>query len=140
MGWSETKAARGRKMIHIDFSASDCSICPSRPSCTRAKNLPRTLTLQPRAEHEAIQFARRRQRTEEFASLYARPSGIEGTFSQGVRSLGLRRARYRGLRKTHLQQVATAAAINVGRMARWLGGVPKAATRGSRLAALVDPG
>jgi transposase len=137
--WSETKTARGRKMIHIDFSASDCTPCPSRSSCTRAKNLPRSLTLQPRAEHEAIQFARRRQRTEEFASLYARRAGIEGTFSQGVRSFGLRRARYRGLRKTHLQQVATAAAINVGRIANWLAGVPTAATRCSRFAALVQP-
>ena len=137
--WSETKTARGRKMIHIDFSPTDCTPCPSRPSCTRAKNLPRSLTLQPRAEHEAIQFARRRQRTEEFATLYARRAGIEGTFSQGVRSFGLRRARYRGLRKTHLQQVATAAAINVGRIANWLGGVPTAATRCSRFVALVQP-
>jgi transposase len=57
--WSETKAARGRSMIHIDFSPDDCAACPSRSSCTRAKNLPRTLTLQPREEHEAIQFARK---------------------------------------------------------------------------------
>jgi transposase len=99
--WSETRTARGRSMIHIDFSVDDCSACPSRSSCTRAKDLPRTLTLQPKEEHEAIQFARKRQETEDFASLYCRRAGIEGTVSQGVRAFGLRQARYRGLKKTH---------------------------------------
>ena len=134
--WSETKTARGRKMIHVEFDPDDCAACPSRPLCTRAKSLPRALTLQPREEHEAIQFARRRQKTEEFASLYSLRAGVEGTISQGVRAFGLRKARYRGLGRTHLQEVATAAAINVGRLADWLNGVPGAATRRSRLAVL----
>ena len=134
--WSKTKTARGRKMIHVEFAPDDCAACPSRPMCTRAKNLPRALTLQPREEHEAIQFARRRQKTEEFASLYSQRAGIEGTVSQGVRAFGLRQARYRGLGRTHLQEVAAAAAINVSRLADWLNGVPAAATRRSRLAAL----
>lgn len=134
--WSETKTARGRQMIHIDFSLDDCTACPSRPLCTRAKNLPRSLTLQPRDEHEAIQSARRRQRTEGFTEIYSQRSGIEGTFSQGVRAFGLRQARYRGLQKTHLQEVATATAVNVGRITNWLNDVPIAATRRSRLAAL----
>jgi transposase len=123
-------------MIHIDFSPDDCSACLSRSSCTRAKNLPRTLTLQPREEHEAIQFARRCQKTEEFASLYSQRAGIEGTISQGVRAFGLRQARYRGLKRTHLQELATAAAINAGRIANWLNGIPTAVTRRSQLTAL----
>ena len=135
--WSKTKTARGRSMIHIDFSPEDCTPCPSRSSCTRAKNLPRTLTLQPKEEHEAIQFARKRQKTEDFASIYSQRAGIEGTVSQGVRAFGLRQARYRGLQKTHLQELATAAAVNVGRIANWLNGIPTAVTRRSRLAALV---
>jgi transposase len=69
--WSEAKTARGRSTIHIDFSVDDCAPCPSRSSCTRAKDLPRTLTLQPKEEHEAIQFARKRQKTEGFAALYS---------------------------------------------------------------------
>ena len=136
--WSETKTARGRKMIHVEFDPDDCAACPSRPLCTRAKNLPRALTLQPREEHEAIQFARLRQKTEEFASLYSQRAGVEGTISQGVRAFGLRKARYRGLGRTHLQEVATAAAINVGRLADWLNGVPSAITRRSQLAALAQ--
>lgn len=136
--WSETKTARGRSMIHIDFSPDDCTPCPSRSSCTRAKDLPRTLTLQPREEHEAIQFARKRQKTEDFASLYSQRAGIEGTVSQGARTFGLRQARYRGLKRTHLQELAIAAAVNVGRIANWLNGIPTAVTRRSRLAALAQ--
>jgi transposase len=136
--WSETKTARGRNMIHIDFAVDDCGACPSRSSCTRAKDLPRTLTLQPKEEHEAIQFARKRQKTEEFAALYSQRAGIEGTVSQGVRAFGLRQARYRGLKKTHLQELTTATAINVGRIANWLNGVPTALTRRSPLAALAQ--
>jgi transposase len=125
-------------MIHVEFSPSECAACPSRPSCTtRAKNLPRALTLQPKEEHEAIQSAvRRRQKTEEFTSIYSKRAGIEGTISQGVRAFGLRQARYRGLKRTHLQGLATAAAVNVSRVTEWLNGVPTAATRRSRLAAL----
>ena len=68
--------------------------------------------------------------------LYAQRQGIEGTISQGVRAFGLRRARYRGLAKTGLQNVATAAAINLDRLAAWLAGRPLAPTRTSRFAAL----
>jgi transposase len=67
---------------------------------------------------------------------YARRAGIEGTLSQGVRAFGLRRARYQGLEKTHLQHVATAAAINIDRTVAWLDERPRAATRTSRFAAL----
>jgi transposase len=136
--WSETETARGRSMIHVEFRASECAACPSRPSCTRAKKLPRSLTLQPKEEHEAIQAARRRQETEEFASIYSKRAGIEGTISQGVRAFGLRQARYQGLKRTHLQGLATAAAVNVGRVSNWLNGVRTAATRRSRIATL-DP-
>lgn len=123
-------------MIHIDFSPTDCTPCPVRSRCTRAKTLPRRLTLQPRAEHEAIQAARQRQATPEFATRYAQRAGIEGTPSQGVCAFGLRQARYRGLAKTHLQQVATATAINLGRIANWVNEVPRSRTRCSRFAAL----
>jgi transposase len=55
-----------------------------------------------------------------------------------VRAFGLRRARYRGLARTHLQHVATAAAMNVDRLINWLDEVPRAQTRRSHFAAL-DP-
>lgn len=131
--WYET--ARGR-MIHVVFAAADCTPCPVRARCTRATTQPRSLSVQPRAEHEAIQAARQRQATADFARTYARRAGIEGTLSQGVRVCGLRTARYRGLAKTHLQHVATAAALNVQRVTDWLDGQPRATTRRSHLARL----
>jgi hypothetical protein len=32
-------------MIHVDFAAADCTPCPVRARRTRAKTLPRSLTL-----------------------------------------------------------------------------------------------
>jgi transposase len=134
--WCEMETARGRSMVHVAFSPADCTPCPARALCTRARTGARSLTLQPRAEHEAIQAARQRQQTPEFAGQYASRAGIEGTLSQGVRAFGLRQARYRGLAKTHLQHVATAAAINIVRLTDWLNRVPRATTRCSRFTAL----
>jgi hypothetical protein len=60
--------------------------------------------------------------------LYAQRQGVEGTISQAVRAFGLRQARYHSL--------ATAAAINLDRLATWLVGRPLAPTRTSRFAVL----
>ena len=49
-------------------------------------------------------------------------AGIEGTISQGVRKMGLRKSRYIGLPRTRLQHLATAAAINLFRVFDWLSG------------------
>jgi transposase len=54
-----------------------------------------------------------------------------------VRAFGLRRVRYRGLEKTHVQHVATAAAINIDRTVAWLDARSRANSRTSRFAALV---
>jgi transposase len=57
--------------------------------------------------------------------------------SQAVRGFGLRRSRYVGHAKAHLQHVATAAAINLVRMTEWLGGADLATTRRSKFRALM---
>ena len=97
---------------------------------------PRHLTLRPRAQYEALAAACRRQTTAAFWGRYAARAGIEGTLSEGVRAFGLRRCRYRGLAKTHLQQVATAAALNVSRPATWWDGHCPVRIRRSAFAAL----
>jgi IS5 family transposase len=51
---------------------------------------------------------------------YAIRAGIEATLSQNVRTCGLRRTRYRGLPKTHVQHILTALACNVTRIADWI--------------------
>jgi transposase len=136
--WCETHTARKRSMIHIDFDPVDCLPCPDRPRCTRSKtgSRARCITLQSRDEYAALLAGRARQQTPEFAQLDAHRAGIAGTFSQGVRAFGLRRARYRGLRKTHLQQVATATGMNLGRLRDGFNDVPVATTRRSRFARL----
>ena len=78
----------------------------------------------------------RRRRKKPFEFPIRCRAGVEGTLSQGVRAFGLRRSRYRGLEKTHLQHVATAAAINIDRIVAWLEERPRATTRTSRFAAL----
>lgn len=133
--WAETTTRRGPR-IHVAFAAAACAACPTRTACTRATTGPRQLNLLPRAETEAIQAARQRQETREFRATYARRAGIEGTLSLGGRAFGLRRARYRGLAKTHLQQVATATAINLDRIDAWLHQRPRATPRRSHLARL----
>ena len=90
----------------------------------------------PRREHAVLAGIRARESTAEGQRLYAQRRGIEGTLSQAVRAFGLRRARYRGLARTSLQHVATAAAINLDRMAAWFAGRLLASTRVSRFAAL----
>jgi transposase len=135
--WSRQVDHAGAPYISVMFRKADCGACPARPLCTRAEHGPRHLKLQPRAEHEALRAARDRLATREGRRTYARRAGIEGTLSQGVRAFGLRRSRYRGLARTHLQHVATAAAIDLARLGDWFRAIPRAATRTSRFAALV---
>ena len=97
----------------------------------------RTVTLRPRKQYEALQAARTREETEGFRQSYAKRAGIEGTISHGVRTCGLRRSRYVGEAKTHLQHVATGAAINVIRISNWLMEKPREQTRTSAFARLM---
>jgi transposase len=101
---------------------------------TRAR---RSLTLRTHERHIALMAARRRETTAEFAALSAVRAGVEGTISQAVRGFGLRRSRYIGQAKAHLQHVATAAAMNLVRMTEWLGGADLATTRRSKFRALM---
>ena len=91
--------------------------------------------LPPQGQYEALQAARTWYASTEGQQAYTRRAGGEGTLSQGVRAFGLRWARYRGLAKTHVQHVATAAAMHVDRLAAWLEERPRATTRTSRCAA-----
>lgn len=138
VSWYPFQHANGHAYIHVDFARQDCSACSERPRCTRAKVQPRSLQLQPQPQQQAIQQLRAYLKTEEGRELYQQRAGIEGTLSQGIRGFGLRHSRYIGLAKTHLQQVASAAAINLDRLAAWFAHRPHAKTRISRFAALAS--
>jgi transposase len=120
----------------VRFARKDCTPCPHRAQCTRAKKEPRLLGLQAREQYEALQAARHRQTTDAFAQQYAPRAGIESTHAQGIRRCGLRHSRYMGQAKTHLQHLAIAAALNFVRLGEWLAGTPQAKTRCSPFAAL----
>jgi hypothetical protein len=95
--------------------------------------------LRRREEHAALEAARACEAQEAFSARYRRRAGIEGTLSQGVRVMHLRRARSIDLAKVHLQHVLTAAAINHVRVAAWLAGHPLARTRLSLRPPLAQP-
>ncbi|MEO1392089.1 MAG: transposase, partial [Cyanobacteria bacterium J06634_5] len=95
-----------------------------------------TLHLLPQAAHEALARARAIQETDDGQKRYQRRAGIEGTIAQGVKGFGLRRSRYIGLAKTHLQNMAIGAAMNIDRLFNWFQGVPLAKTRISHFKAL----
>ena len=138
--WQPGRDRWGNEVIHTEFARRECLACGSRSLCTRAKTEGREITLRPQERHEALQAARHQQETADWKAEYAVRAGIEGTLSQGVRGFGLRRCRYAGLAKSHLQHVITAAAMNLSRLAAWLGETPRAKTRVSQFARLALAG
>lgn len=134
--WRGEETAYGTPTVRITFAKADCSACPTCLLCTRSKKPQRTLTVGAQAQYQAMQTARQRQTTPAFKDEYAKRAGIEGTMSQSTGAFGLRRSRYRGLAKTHLQNVATSAAINLVRFSNWAMGKSCAKTRISHFAQL----
>lgn len=55
---------RGNPMIQIKFSKRDCRACPVQLQCTRANPPRRTVTVRLEAQHQALQAARAREKTE----------------------------------------------------------------------------
>ena len=134
--WQPATGPRGKPTMQVVFDNKDGAGCAVRSRCTRSKTGPRELTLHPKAQHLALQAARERQQTDAFKALYKSRAGVEGTISQAVFALGMRRTRYRGLLKTHLQHIATATAMNLQRFMDWLWEVPRSRTYKSPFARL----
>ncbi|MBO0778958.1 MAG: transposase, partial [Ktedonobacteraceae bacterium] len=112
--WTPAIDNRTNEVIKMKFSMQDCQACPSRSLCTQSsRHTRRTVTIRPQTQYEALKQRRAQEQTKEFTQTYAKRAGIEGTISQGVRMMGLRRSRSIGQAKTHLQHLATAAALNL---------------------------
>lgn len=108
------EAATGKVSYRFEFGTR-CHDCPLRGQCLGPDQRHRTVTV---GEHHTIlQTRRREQRTDAFKERMKHRNAIEGTQSELVRAHGLRRARYRGLAKTKLQNYFIGAACNVK---RWL--------------------
>jgi transposase len=136
VSWRVARDKDGSPRINARFGRADCGACAAREFCTPAKEARRSVYFHPRAEYEALNAARARMSDPAWKKRYRIRAGVEGTLSQGVRAFGMRRSRYIGLAKTALQQVCTAAAMNVSRIVHWLDGLPRAKTRVTRFAAL----
>jgi len=132
--WTFKPHRRFHELIRIKFKAVDCKTCPVRQLCT--KHHRRTLSFHEEKIFKAVQQRKLEQHTVEFRQRYGKRAGIEGTISQGVFALGMRRTRYRGLAKTHLQFVLTAVAMNVTRVLNWLNAIPQKTTQPTRFGRL----
>jgi len=133
-----TGANNGKPIVRFPFAAADCRPCPVRTRCTRSSDpdRPRTLAVPPREQHLLRQSATAAQTTDHWWQRYRARAGIEGTISQLVRAFGARRARYRGLDKTHVQHTLTAMACNLARLGDWYDPRPKTPRPGTRIHAL----
>jgi transposase len=134
--WQERVGRRGKPAIQVRFPLTVCQPCPVRHHCTTAQQTGRQLALIPESEFRALQAARARQQTDQYKETYKKRAGIEGTISQAVGVLGMRRTRYRGLDKVHLQHLLTAAAMNLMRVMDWFACKKRSATRTSAFARL----
>lgn len=139
MLWKHGKTSSGRPNIHFLFSRPICFQCPAREKCSRGEKNGRHLTVSPRPAYEMLKQAREREQTQAFKDEYKRRAGVEGTMTQAVNAFGARHNRYRGLARTHLQHITTAAAINLQRIAAWLMGERPGGTQISPFAALSAP-
>jgi hypothetical protein len=122
--------------LQARFAEADCRACPDRAQCTTSATRPRTIAVLPQPLHEIQTRNRLDQRTEEWRRRYAIRAGVEATLSQNVRVHGLRRSRYRGLARTHVQHVLTALACNVTRVSDWISSTPRIRRRTTRFHAL----
>jgi transposase len=137
--WHEYQTKEyARPVIKIKFRNQDCADCPSRNQCVRNEKAGRSLQIPGRELYQALEQTRKKLASDAGRNEYKKRAGIEGTISQGVRRGTLRRSRYRGLEKTHLQEVATATAINIVRAVNFLNLQPIAKTRVSRLSRLAN--
>jgi transposase len=134
--WSARHERWNNPVISAKFAYKECRYCEARRQCTKAKTTPRPMSLKPQGEHQALQALRQQHNTAAWKANDAKRGGVEGTLAQGVRAFGLRHCRDVGLATTRLQHFATAAALNIDRLAAWLDGRPHSKTRTSRFAAL----
>lgn len=132
--WRLSKDKAGLPKIAVRFATRTCQGCPVRTDCTHGDS--RCVYFKPKEDFEILQWARQRELSHSFQKRYAKRAGIEGTISQATRTFDLRRSRFYGLEKTHLQHILIAIAINLSRFVNWVQGHRPKSTYTSPFAAL----
>jgi hypothetical protein len=116
--WKPT-VADCKPRLSVLFRRADCRNCAVRQDCTgNVDGKGRHLLLLPQPLQEIQTQARAQQQTPEWKQRYALRAGAEATVSETVHAHGLRHCRYRGLAKTHVQHVLTAAGTNIVRLSQ----------------------
>ena len=132
--WTMRDHRRNHELTRVKFKRVECEPCPVHDLCT--KHPRRTLSFHEEDLFKLVQQRKQEQHTPEWRKQYGKRAGVEGTISQCVFALDTRRSRYRGMDKTHLQFVLTAAAMNLTRVVNWLSEKPRSQTRTTRFGKL----
>jgi transposase len=101
--------------LRFRFAEEDCRACSLKPRCLSGSESQRFRSVDLRRDHQAIQRLREYMKTEQFTEEMKRRQWIEAKVAELVRWHGMRRARYRGLRKVNLQCLFTALVVNIKR-------------------------
>ncbi|MFD4947867.1 transposase [Streptomyces sp. NPDC058409] len=118
-GWHgpyPTSSPTAAPLIVARFTKSQCRPCPDRPGCTNSREGARNVGFPPRELRDLQVRVRTEQQTPDWKARYAVRSGVEGTINEFAHGHGMRRCRYRGQPKAHLQHVLTAIAVNIERL------------------------
>jgi transposase len=99
------------KIFH--FPMTECGKCPEKAKCTNAKDGRRTVGIS--KFNKELREAEEYNLTEQFKKDMKLRPPIEGKLSELTRYHGMRRSRYRGLKKLSLQCYFTAVAVNIKR-------------------------
>lgn len=130
-GQTSSRWGQAGERTEVVFARETCAACPVHSDCTKSSTTGRVLQERRQVADFALQERRQEQETSVFRQAYQTRAGIEGTLSQAVRGMGIRRARYDGLHKTHVQHVVSAVAINLVRIDALLTRTPRGQTRQS---------
>jgi integrase len=107
----------GHARLSVLFPRKACRECEDRLKCTgNVDGKGRHILLLPEPQQKIQSKARKDRKTSSWQRRYAIRAGCEATVSETVHAHGLRHCRCRGLAKTHVQHVLTAAGTNIVRL------------------------
>jgi hypothetical protein len=106
------KDHKGRAALSFVFNAAECATCPLRAECTSAAG---GRSVMVGVHHARIEAARAAQAEPTTRALLRRRAKIERKIDH-LQDLGMRKARYRGRRKTKLQALLAATVANFKRL------------------------
>jgi transposase len=118
-GWHgpyPTSSPTAAPLIVARFTKSQCQPCPVRDQCTTSRDGARNVGFPPRELRDLQVRVRAEQQSPDWHTRYAVRSGVESTINEFAHGHGMRRCRYRGQPKAHLQHVFTAIAVNIERL------------------------